>query len=42
MIEGLNGATFEHSLVFKFKISNNLAEYEALVVDLALAKDLGA
>jgi len=42
VIEGPNGFTVEHSLQFKFKASNNQAEYEALIAGLRLAKDLGA
>ncbi|XP_027936199.1 uncharacterized protein LOC114191222 [Vigna unguiculata] len=42
VIEGPGGFTVEHSLQFKFKASNNQAEYEALIVRLRLAKDLGA
>lgn len=35
-----NKATIKHPFVFRFKISNNQVEYEALVTDLALKKDL--
>jgi len=42
VIEGPNGFTVDHSLQFKFKASNNQAEYEALIAGLRLAKDLGA
>ena len=42
VIEGPSGFTVEHSLQFKFKASNNQEEYEALIVGLRLAKDLGA
>ena len=42
VIEGPNGFMVEHSLQFKFKASNNQAEYEALIAGLRLAKDLGA
>ncbi|XP_017417482.1 uncharacterized protein LOC108328172 [Vigna angularis] len=42
VLEGPNGFLLEHSLIFKFKASNNQAEYEALVVGLGLAKDMGA
>jgi len=42
VIEGQGGFTADHSLQFKFKASNNQAEYEALIVGLRLAKDLGA
>jgi len=36
-----NGVMIEHSLFFKFKVSNNQAEYEALIVKLTLAKNMG-
>ncbi|XP_017420406.2 uncharacterized protein LOC108330432 [Vigna angularis] len=42
VLEGPNGFLLEHSLIFKFKVSNNQAEYEALVAGLELAKDMGA
>lgn len=42
VLEGPNGFLLEHSLVFKFKISNNKAEYEALIAGLQLVKDMGA
>lgn len=42
VLEGPNGFLLEHSLVFKFKTSNNQAKYEALVLGLELAKDMGA
>ncbi|XP_047151087.1 uncharacterized protein LOC124823012, partial [Vigna umbellata] len=42
VLEGPNGFLLEHSLVFKFKASNNQAEYEALVAGLELARDMGA
>jgi len=42
VIEGPGGFTVDHSLQFKFKASNNQAEYEALIAGLKLAKDLGA
>ncbi|XP_027933467.1 uncharacterized protein LOC114188974 [Vigna unguiculata] len=42
VLEGPGGLTIEHSLQFKFKASNNQAEYEALIAGLKLAKDLGA
>lgn len=32
----------EHSLVFKFRVSNNQAEYEALIAGLELARDMGS
>ena len=40
VIEGPGSFTVEHSLQFKFKASNNQAEYVALIVGLRLAKDL--
>jgi len=40
--EGSSDFSVDHSLQFKFKASNNQAEYEALIVGLRLAKDLGA
>lgn len=42
VLEGPNGFLIEQFLVFKFKISNNQAEYETLVAGLELAKDMGA
>jgi len=42
VIEGPGGFTVDHSLQFKFKASNNQAEYEAMIIGLSLAKDLGA
>lgn len=42
VLEGPNGFLLEHALVFKFKVSNNQAEYEALVAGLELAKDMAA
>ena len=42
VIEGPGGFTVDHSLLFKFKASNNQVEYEALIAGLRLAKDLGA
>ncbi|XP_047168236.1 uncharacterized protein LOC124837005 [Vigna umbellata] len=42
VLEGPNGFLLEHSLIFKFKVSNNQAEYEALVGDLELTRDMGA
>lgn len=42
VLEGPEGFLLEQSLVFKFKASNNQAEYEALIVGLQLTKDMGA
>lgn len=41
VLEGPNNILVEHSLIFRFKISNNQAEYEALLVGMELARDLG-
>jgi len=41
-LEGPNRFLIEQALRFAFKISNNQAEYEALVVGMFLAKELGA
>lgn len=41
VLEGPNGFLLEHALVFKFRVSNNQAEYEALIVGLELARDMG-
>ncbi|XP_061998892.1 uncharacterized protein LOC133716187 [Rosa rugosa] len=35
------GNTYEYALQFKLKASNNAAEYEALIADIQLAKELG-
>ncbi|XP_020231813.1 uncharacterized protein LOC109812294 [Cajanus cajan] len=40
--EGPNKVTVEKSLKFGFKVTNNQAEYEALLAGLSLARDLGA
>ncbi|XP_017434586.1 uncharacterized protein LOC108341410 [Vigna angularis] len=42
VLEGPDDFLLEHSLVFKFKASNNKAKYEALIAGLALANDMGA
>lgn len=42
VLEGSGGCLLEHSLVLKFKTSNNQEEYEALVAGLELARGLGA
>ena len=41
ILEGPAGITVEHSLCFNFQMTNNQAEYEALVASLKLAKDMG-
>nr|KYP65311.1 Transposon Ty3-G Gag-Pol polyprotein [Cajanus cajan] len=41
ILEGPNQVTLEQSLKFSFKVTNNQAEYEALLVGLRLARDLG-
>ena len=38
----LIGVVIEHSLALSFPMSNNQAEYEALLVGLRLTEDLGA
>lgn len=40
VLEGWNGVIIEQALIFKFQTSNSQAEYEALIVDLMLAKEL--
>lgn len=42
MLEAPNQMTLEQSLRFGFKASNNQAEYETLLVELRLAKEVGA
>nr|KYP52801.1 Retrovirus-related Pol polyprotein from transposon opus [Cajanus cajan] len=42
ILEGPNHVTLEQSLKFSFKVTNNQAEYEALLARLRLAHDLGA
>ena len=42
MLEGPNGVLIEQSLRFAFKASNNQSEYEALIVGILLAKEMGA
>ncbi|XP_017420172.1 uncharacterized protein LOC108330177 [Vigna angularis] len=42
VLEGPNEFLLEHSLIFKFKVSNNQAEYEVLVAGQELARDMGA
>nr|KYP32410.1 hypothetical protein KK1_046923 [Cajanus cajan] len=41
ILEGPNKGTLEKSLKFGFKVTNNQAEYEALLAGLRLAHDLG-
>ncbi|XP_014492331.1 uncharacterized protein LOC106754782 [Vigna radiata var. radiata] len=41
VLEGSNGIMIEQALIFRFKVSNNQAEYKALIVGLELARDLG-
>jgi len=41
-LEGPNGLLIEQALRFAFKASNNQAEYEALIVGMLLAKEMGA
>jgi len=42
ILEGPNGILIEQALRFTFKASNNQVEYEALMVGMLLAKELGA
>lgn len=42
VLEGPNRLTVEQSIIFKFCISNNQAEYEALIAGMELVGDLGA
>jgi len=42
ILEGPNGLLIEQALRFAFKASNNQAEYEALIVGMLLAKEMGA
>ncbi|XP_052171502.1 uncharacterized protein LOC127787482 [Diospyros lotus] len=42
ILEGPDGLLIEQSLRFNFRTSNNQAEYEALIVGLGLAKEVGA
>ena len=41
-MEGPNGLLIEQAVRFAFKASNNQAEYEALIVGMILAKEMGA
>lgn len=40
--ENEHGLVIEVSLIFKFPITNNQFEYEAVIVDPALASEMGA
>ena len=40
--EGPHGLLIEQTLRFYFKANNNQAEYEALIADILLAKEMGA
>jgi len=42
ILEGSKGLLIEQALRFAYKASNNQAEYEALIVERLLAKELGA
>nr|KYP72349.1 Retrovirus-related Pol polyprotein from transposon 17.6 [Cajanus cajan] len=42
ILEGPRGITLEQSLRFRFKASNNQAEYKALLAGLRLVEDMGA
>jgi len=42
ILEGPNGLLIEQALRFVFKASDNQVEYEALVVGMLLAKEMGA
>ncbi|XP_068498151.1 uncharacterized protein [Phaseolus vulgaris] len=42
ILEGPNGLLIEQALRFAFKANNNQAEYEALIVGMLLAKEMGA
>ena len=42
MLISLEGHKIHYALCFRFKVSNNEAEYEALIVGLRLAKELQA
>ncbi|XP_072071942.1 uncharacterized protein [Arachis hypogaea] len=42
ILESPAGVVYEQSIKFKFPVSNNQAEYEALIAGLLLAKDVGA
>jgi len=42
ILEGPNGLLIEKALRFSFKANNNQAEYETLIADMLLAKEVGA
>ncbi|XP_025628241.1 uncharacterized protein [Arachis hypogaea] len=42
ILESQNGVVIEQSVRYEFPVSNNQAEYEALLAGLALAKEVGA
>ena len=42
ILEGPSNITLEQALKLNFKASNNQVEYEALIVGLKLAKEVGA
>ena len=41
VLKGRHGTNISYALKFGFEVSNNEAEYEALVAGLKLAKDIG-
>ena len=41
ILEGPNGLLIKQALRFTFKASNSQAEYEALIVGILLAKEMG-
>ncbi|XP_072087204.1 uncharacterized protein [Arachis hypogaea] len=42
ILESHNGVVIEQSVRYEFPVSNNQAEYEALLAGLALAREVGA
>ena len=40
-MEGLDGLLIEQALRFAFKANNNQTEYEALIAEMLLAKEMG-
>ena len=42
ILEGPNGLLIEQALRFAFKANNNQAEYEFLIAEMLLAKEMGA